>query len=74
MTGFEGSVRDLGWRTELMVRLFTEVVYAGIRTAFGDRTIKKDADELSFRHINYKVLQIILKMSNGLFGSNSLGL
>ena len=74
MTGFEGSERDLGWRTELMVRLFIELVYAGIRTAFGDRTIKKDVDELIFRHINYKVLRIILEMSNGLFGSNSLGL
>ena len=57
MTSFEGSERDLGWRNELMVRSFIELIHADIRTALGD--IKKYADELSF---NYKALQIILEV------------
>ena len=50
------EVRDLGWRNELMVRSFIELIHADIRTALGD--IKKYVDEPSF---NYKALQIILE-------------
>lgn len=46
MTGFEGSEKDLGWRTELLVRSFIELIHADIRNSLGGH-IKKD-DKLSF--------------------------
>lgn len=36
MTGFEGSEKDLGWRTELLVRSFIELIHVDIRTGLGD--------------------------------------
>lgn len=29
MIAYEGSERDSGWRTELMVKSFIELIYAG---------------------------------------------